>query len=48
VPIDEGQDRVLQCYLANLAYRTGGRQECDPVARRMVRNPEAIRLWERK
>jgi predicted dehydrogenase len=47
-PIGEGQDSVLPCHLANVAYRTGGELEFDPATRKILHNREAARLWGRE
>ena len=47
-PIDEGQAGILGCHLANIAFRTGGELEFDPVSRRILGNREAAKLWGRE
>lgn len=47
-PIDEGQSGILACHLANIAYRTGGELEFDPVTRKIRDNRPAEKMWSRE
>lgn len=46
-PIEEGQKSTMLCHLGNIAYRTGTMVHFDPATRKIVNNPEAIKLWRR-
>ncbi len=42
-----GQTSTLLCHLSNIAYRTGHAIHFDPVARRIIGDKEAGKLWSR-
>lgn len=46
--IAEGQTSVLLCHLANIAYRTVHTIQFDPVARKILGDREAQKLWGRE
>jgi hypothetical protein len=46
-PIEEGQKSTMLCHLGNLAYRTGSMIHFDSATKKVVNNPEAMKLWAR-
>jgi predicted dehydrogenase len=46
-PIDQGHRSQLLCHLGNIALRTSGAFECDPIAGRILNDSRAMGLWER-
>lgn len=46
-PIEEGQKSTMLCHLGNLAYRTGSMIHYDAATKKVVNNPEALKLWAR-
>ena len=46
--IEVGQKSTLMCHLGNIAYRTGGSVDFDPVKRQIIDNPAAEKLWARE
>jgi predicted dehydrogenase len=46
-PIVEGQKSTMLCHLGNLAYRTGSMIHFDAATKKVVNNPEAMKLWGR-
>lgn len=46
-PIVEGQKSTMLCHLGNLAYRTGSMIHFDAATKKVVNNPEAMKLWAR-
>jgi predicted dehydrogenase len=45
--IEEGHRSTLLCHLGNIAWRTGHALDCDPATGRILRDRQAMKLWER-
>lgn len=46
--IEEGQKSTLLCHLANIGYRTGRVINFDPATRKILNDPDAMKLWGRE
>jgi predicted dehydrogenase len=46
--IEECQKSTMLCHLANIAYRTGHTVNFDPVAKKIIDDKAANRLWKRE
>lgn len=46
--IEVGHRSTLLCHLGNIAYRTSRTLHLDPASGRILRDPEAARLWGRE
>ena len=47
-PIVEGQKSTMLCHLGNIAYRTGRVLNIDPKTGRIVKDADAMKLWQRE
>lgn len=45
--IEEGHKSTLLCHLGNIAQRTGRTLQCDAANGRILKNPQAQKLWSR-
>jgi hypothetical protein len=43
-----GQTSTLLCHLSNIAYRAGRTVHFDPVAKKIIGDPETDRFWGRE
>ncbi len=46
--IEEGQKSTLLCHLANISYRSGRLLNFDPATRKILNDPDAMKLWGRE
>ncbi len=46
--IEEGQKSTLLCHLSNISYRTGRTIHFDPATRKILNDPNAMKLWGRE
>lgn len=46
--IEEGQKSTMLCHLGNIAYRTGHTIHFDPVAKKIINDPDADKMWKRE